>query len=169
MQLSRLAASLFGPKVICRVSGFEASIEHVQGKAIIHGVNKKPLSQDNYLEVSLRATGSNYDYPAESAPEKFRFTVMLPPYKGMGTMGNTSHIPATAKWTRFEIVEEYHDGKPKMGHMGIVMPAHHAIKVRGYYKENGRETFMSLGGRIRKSETDNPRWRYALECAPIYS
>ena len=88
---------------------------------------------------------------------------------GYGVIGNTCYLPAGSRYTGFEVYENYHDGTLKPGHMGRRLPAHHSVMLRLRYEdEKGEKQDMSVGGWVRKSETQRPEWQSALHSPVLY-
>lgn len=165
--LARLKALFTGmPSAVSKVNGFTVTVEKKQGvlltskpKDAPEGTEGTPASVDEYYEVTVNITGKNPEYPASEKPWTARFTTLLPRMGGsFGFNGGACYVPDGAKFTRFEVREEFNDGRHTIGHR---LPPHHSVMVYGYYRTaEGRESRMGVGGGwIRKSEREAPNFR----------
>lgn len=161
------------PTVINLMDGFEISIERKEGVLLTSKSKNEPeaesrdASVDYYFEVSVRPDGSNPEYPAQDKPSKFRYTVLSEEQGSYGLMGGTKYIPAGARWTHFELVEEFDDAK--VPPMGKWMPPHHHVSLRAHYQEaDGTQNNMSGSSWVRKSERESDAWRAAAMSPVTY-
>ncbi len=146
------------PKAVCKVAGFDISIEKKEGILLTTQGEGKDASEGFYYEVSVTKDGSNPEYPASEKPWKQRYTVGLS--KGVGIVGSAAFIPQGCRWTRFELIEEFDDAKTPP--MGKWMPPHHSVVVCGHYVDaKGNKSDMKIGGWVRKSERESPQWKAA--------
>lgn len=174
--LKRLMAGILPeqePKAVSKVPGFSVSLEKKDGVLLTFkpedetNTEKKDASVDYYYEVSVDVDGSNPEYPAEDKPWKHTYTVALESDSGQGLTGGTSYISQGARWTGFELVEEFDDAKNLP--MGKRMPPHHTVMLRSHFRDaNGHDTSMAIGSWIRKSERETPQWEAAVRSPVIW-
>ncbi|MCB9991055.1 MAG: hypothetical protein H6867_06710 [Rhodospirillales bacterium] len=160
-----------GPKAVTKVKGFTIDVEKKQGVLLTSTPKDRPDAQpqaasaDYYYEVSITPNGKNREYPAQDKPWKARFTIGADDKSGYGFASGAALIPRGAEWTRFELVEDFDDGKPTASGSYRIMPPHHYIMLRAHFRDaRGRDTKMALGGQwVRKSETETEAWQAALK------
>lgn len=164
---------LIVPQVINLAEGFEVSIERKEGVLLTSTPKDEPdaepkdASVDYYFEVSVRPDGSNPEYPAQDEPSKYRYTVLSEQKGAYGLMGGTKYIPAGARWTHFELVEEFDEAKQPP--IGKWMPPHHHVSLRAHYQEaDGKQNSMSGSSWVRKSERESTEWQMAAMSPVTY-
>lgn len=153
---SAAAALGIGPQAICRVDGFDLSIEKKGGVLLSSG--GQPASEDAYYEVQIRANGDNPEYPATEKASVQLYTVGLSE-RGIGMVNSVGFVPAGSTFKRFELVEEFDDGRNTMGHR---MPPHHSVMLQAHFRDaSGKASKIAMGGWVRKSETETSAWKQA--------
>lgn len=146
-------------EAVSKVNGFAVSMETKEGVLLTSGKPPKPASENAYYEIAVQPTGENPEYPKRDKPMIARFTIGLAKEMS-GLIGDACFIPSGARYTGFEVVEEYDDGKLKSGFMGRLMSAHHSVNLRAHFvTAQGRKEEMAMGSWVRKSECERPEWR----------
>ncbi|GEM_PF-5952495 len=154
---SAAAALGIGPRAICRVEGFDLSIEKKDG-FLLTTANGQPASKNGYYEVKIRPNGDHAEYPAANRESVQRYTVGLAG-QGLGFINDVAFVPAGSKFQSFELVEVFDDGRHTMGHR---MPPHHSVMLQAHFRDaSGSTSKISMGGWVRKSETETAAWKQA--------
>lgn len=174
MKLKNKFKSLFSfdkePKIKCRVKGFELSIsQQEKGQFLKAAGSDECLNEPQHYTVSARPTGVNPEYPEADKASEFHFVRLKEEAGGAyGMAGGVCFIPHDAKWTRFELAEQFNRGRDYSGHQ----PAdHHGVSLKAYFKRaDGKESSMGVGSAnwVRKSDLESDAWKRAARNKTIY-
>ncbi len=182
------------PIVSSRIGGFEFAVKRRSGVLLTTEIESEPISLpeqnmsyrvpamdrpevqrlDNsvnfYYEVKIRATGKNSEYPEQEQPWIHKYTTLL---RGDSTYGSEgrgiSSIPGDRRFKRFELVEEFDDGKWKSGTTGrfFERPPHHKVVLYAYFNAKaGRSRPLTNDLMIRKSDQETQAWKDYLKRPP---
>lgn len=169
--LFKSAAAMMGagPQAICRVDGFDFSMEQKQGVLLTTKLDSedesRPASTDSYYEIKIRPNGDNPEYPAADNASTHYCTIGLEGV-GSGFVNSTIFAPAGSTMKNFELVEEFNDGRHTTGHR---MPPHHSVMLRMHFQDaQGEKSSIGVGSWVRKSERESPAWKTASQCRIEY-
>lgn len=166
MKLKDSFKSLFSfekdPKIKCNIKGFELSLSKEEIKALNEASTGKCLHELEHFVVSVRPTGENPEYPADDKETQFRFVKMKEDSgHAYGMCGSVCFIPHDAKWTGFELSEQFNRGRDYSGQQ----PAdHHGVSLKASFKRgDGVKSSMSIGSAnwVRKSDLEGEEWAAA--------